>query len=105
SDGPGSSKTSSKVSPSRISMRLSVLRGGYSGAGGHAKALAATPGQKLHTVGSAGHLRRLRAPAAAKLPTRLAVLIASGHTNRGGFAAGVFRRRRRSASDSVPARP
>ncbi len=30
SDGPGSSKTSSKVSPSRISMRLSVLRGGYS---------------------------------------------------------------------------
>ena len=29
SDAPGSSKTSSKVSPSRISMRLSVLRGRY----------------------------------------------------------------------------
>ena len=29
SDGPGSSKTSSKVSPSRISMRLSVLRAAY----------------------------------------------------------------------------
>ena len=31
SDGPGSSKTSSKVSPSRISMRLSILRAAYSG--------------------------------------------------------------------------
>ena len=30
SDAAGCSKTSSKVSPSRISMRLSVLRGGYS---------------------------------------------------------------------------
>src|ERR1700761_9431223 len=34
SDGPGSSKTSSKVSPSRISMRLSILRGAYSLPGG-----------------------------------------------------------------------
>src|ERR1700733_2553266 len=30
SEGPGSSKTSSKVSPSRISMRLSILRAAYS---------------------------------------------------------------------------
>ncbi len=30
SDGPGSSKTSSKVSPSRISIGVSILRRGYS---------------------------------------------------------------------------
>ena len=45
SDGPGSSKTSSKVSPSRISMRLSVLRGGYSVAPGWGEALTARPGR------------------------------------------------------------
>ena len=31
SEAPGSSKTSSKVRPSRISMRLSILRAAYKG--------------------------------------------------------------------------
>ena len=37
SEGPGASKTSSKVNPSRISMRLSILRDGYSVRDGRGK--------------------------------------------------------------------
>src|SRR5579875_2280120 len=44
---PGSSKTSSKVSPSRISIGASVLRGGYSGEAGGEQVLNIRPNSAI----------------------------------------------------------